>query len=162
MKGFLYFVRMRVALTDNVSLGGGNSLYRQRKNAGKYMCASSEVFIQSDHGWLRRPSAKGRDGGCERNLGFRERSIATHSSLLAFKLNAFPFLQCAGMLPGMLKGERVASLSEAQAQSQSSYPKIRERSAKRHVSRASTQHCKRWETTKLLQFGFGIKGLGKF
>ena len=34
------------------------------------------------------------------------------------------------MLPGMLKGESVASLSKAQAQSQNSYPKIRERSAK--------------------------------
>ena len=34
------------------------------------------------------------------------------------------------MLPGMLKGERVARLSEAQAQSQNSYLKIRERSAK--------------------------------
>ena len=34
------------------------------------------------------------------------------------------------MLPGMLKGERVASLSEAQAQSQDSYLKIRERFAK--------------------------------
>ena len=34
------------------------------------------------------------------------------------------------MLPGMLKGERIASLSEAQAQSQDSYLKIRERFAK--------------------------------
>ena len=42
--------------------------------------------------------------------------------------NTFPFLQSAGMLPGMLKGERVASLSEAE--SQNSCPKIRERSAK--------------------------------
>ena len=38
------------------------------------------------------------------------------------------FLQSAGMLPGMLKGERVASLSEAH--SQDSYLKIRERSLK--------------------------------
>ena len=34
------------------------------------------------------------------------------------------------MLPGMLKGERLASLSEAQAQSQNYYPKLRERTAK--------------------------------
>ena len=40
---------------------------------------------------------------------------------------SFLFLKPGGMLPGMLKGERVASLSEAHAQS------IRERSAKGRV-----------------------------
>ena len=43
------------------------------------------------------------------------------------------------MLPGMLKGERVASLSEAQAQSQDSYLKIRERFAK--VRERSAKGC---------------------
>ena len=44
--------------------------------------------------------------------------------------NTFLFLKSEGMLPGMLKGERVASLSEAQAQPHNSYLKIRERSSK--------------------------------
>ena len=58
----------------------------------------------------------------------------------------------------MLKGERVASFSEAQDQSENSYPTIRERSAKGRVSQASPQHCKPWETTELLRRGFGVKG----
>ena len=47
------------------------------------------------------------------------------------------FLQSAGMLPGMLKGERVASLSEAQAQAQNSYLKSCERSAKDPILQGS-------------------------
>ena len=35
------------------------------------------------------------------------------------------------MPPGMLKGERVASLTEAQDQAQNSYPKIREKTRER-------------------------------
>ena len=34
-----------------------------------------EVFTKSDHGWLKRPSAKGRDGARDRNFGYRERTI---------------------------------------------------------------------------------------
>ena len=46
----------------------------------------AQVFIYNDHGWLRRPSAKGGDGACERNFGFRERSIVSYSSFTYSKM----------------------------------------------------------------------------
>ena len=59
----------------------------------------------------------------------------------------------------MLKREKVASPSDAQAQSQNPYPKIRERSAKGRVSRASPQPCKPWDVSSAIRFW--SKGLGK-
>ena len=74
------------------------------------------------------------------------------------------------MPPGMLKGERVASLTEAQDQAQNSYPKIREKAAKdlrkiregsRKPSKPPALQAVGDDIASAIRF-WSCKGLGKF
>ena len=78
---------------------------------------------KNDHGWLKRPSAKGRDGARERNFGFRERSIVSYSSFTYFQKHfSSCSLQACFRACSKVKGLQVFL--------RHTYLKIRERSAK--------------------------------
>ena len=100
------------------------------------------------------------DGARERNFAFRERGIVSFSSLHTFKNSCFPScsLQACSQACSKVKGLEVFLRHRISLRILTR--KTRERSAKDRVSRASPQHCKPWETTWLLPFGFGVKGLG--